>query len=168
MCFPSWRHETNVSWQLKIRVVLISLVSRMGYQTALLARDKIHPDIRHHVNGLAIRHVRPIAPEPHRIHRLSFQSRIARDNVKWIDGTGMTHHYLEHNGLGSMSLLLQRKVWAHHGEAGRGHGCRRDDAPSGRRQGSSILQERTGKRRNSDQQSRHKNIRPDESRAAFC
>jgi hypothetical protein len=167
VCFSSWFRKKKID-RLKIGVALIGLVSRMGHQTALLAWNKIHPYIRHHVNGLTIRHIRPIAPEPNRIHGLSLKCRIARDYVNRIDGTGVTHHYPKYYGLGSPSLLLQRKVWAHHSEAGRSHGCFGNNPPSGRRRGSPILQKNSiGYCGNRDHQSRRKHVHPDESRVAF-
>jgi hypothetical protein len=40
----------------------------MGYQTTLLAWNKLDPNIGHHVYGLTLHCIRPITPEPNRIH----------------------------------------------------------------------------------------------------
>ncbi len=89
----------------------------MGHQTTLLTRNKLDPNSRYDVDGLTIRFVGPITPEPNRVHGLRLQRRIAGDNVYRIDGSGVTHHYLEYDDLGPLSLRQRRKAWAHHREA---------------------------------------------------
>jgi hypothetical protein len=79
----------------------------------------------------------------------------------------VTHHYLQYDGLSPLSLRLRRKAWAHHREARRSHGRRRNNLSSAGRRGSPSLEEWAGKRRSRDDQSRRKNMHPDELRVEF-
>jgi hypothetical protein len=78
----------------------------MGYQSTLLARNKLDPDIGHNVYRLTTHCIGPITPEPNRVHRVNLERRVARDHVYGVDGAGAAHHYLEYDDLGSTSLRL--------------------------------------------------------------
>jgi hypothetical protein len=47
------------------------LASRMGYQTTLLARNKLDPNVGHNVYTLTVHYVWPITPKPNRVHRVN-------------------------------------------------------------------------------------------------